>query len=673
MKNLLLKKPNFILYDGFEPSGRMHIAQGVFKAMNVNKATKAGGTFIFWVADWFALMNDKMGGDLEKIKTVGKYLIEVWKAVGMDMERVKFLWSSEEITHHADQYWTQALDIARRFTLARVTKCCQIMGRLENNLTAAQILYPIMQCTDIFFLKADICQLGVDQRKVNMLARDYCDAAGLKLKPIILSHHMLYGLKKGQQKMSKSDPFSAIFMEDTDEEICKKLGQAYCPIVPEEIESLPNEESMRLEEDPLMNPCLDYVRYIVFSSPGAKMEISGKTYSSFEQVKEDLLAEVISEKELKGSLIEAISSLIRPVREHFERDPQAKELLSKILSYKKEAVATETRFRHLAVNKTKAPWVVFAPVATEALDLDALLALVQQLAVPPKGAEIILWLPDWTSFTKNALGGDKKAIAAAYALLIAALRAAAPDRMQAVSVTYQSEAILSNPSDYWISVINVGRKFNLGRVLAVDEDGQVAGVLGALMHVGDVLATGAAHVVCAPAERKAHELAVEYYAVHPVPAPDRPDGLPVPQLHEVPPASFHLRAPGVVFDPDSVLLPALDATADVSRKLKKAFCEPGNVAHNPPLEIAKALVGFGGELVVRRKAENGGDRAYVRMEELWREFEGGELHPGDLKPAVSKLVEEFFGRIREGQKATEVKNALTTIKNYIKKAASKKK
>ena len=40
------------------------------------------------------------------------------------------------------------------------------MGRAEGNLTAAQILYPIMQCTDIFFLRADICQLGVDQRKV---------------------------------------------------------------------------------------------------------------------------------------------------------------------------------------------------------------------------------------------------------------------------------------------------------------------------------------------------------------------------------------------------------------------------------------------------------------------------------------------------------------------------
>ena len=74
---MLQKKPAFNAYDGFEPSGRMHIAQGVFKAVNVNKLTSSGCTFIFWVADWFALMNDKMGGDLAKIKVVGEYLKEV--------------------------------------------------------------------------------------------------------------------------------------------------------------------------------------------------------------------------------------------------------------------------------------------------------------------------------------------------------------------------------------------------------------------------------------------------------------------------------------------------------------------------------------------------------------------------------------------------------------------
>ena len=63
-----------------------------------------------------------------------------------------------------------------------------------------------------------------------MLARDYCDAAGRKKgKPIILSHHMLYGLKAGQAKMSKSDPDSAIFMEDSTADVRRKIRGAYCP------------------------------------------------------------------------------------------------------------------------------------------------------------------------------------------------------------------------------------------------------------------------------------------------------------------------------------------------------------------------------------------------------------------------------------------------------------
>ena len=42
---------------------------GVFKAMNVDKCTVPAATnsiFVFWVADWFALMNDKIGGDFTK-------------------------------------------------------------------------------------------------------------------------------------------------------------------------------------------------------------------------------------------------------------------------------------------------------------------------------------------------------------------------------------------------------------------------------------------------------------------------------------------------------------------------------------------------------------------------------------------------------------------------------
>ena len=186
------------------------------KSINVNKITRSGGVFIFWVADWFALLNNKMDGDLEKIRTVGRYFVEVWKAAGMDLANVQFLWASEEINKWAEEDWSLVIDISRKFNITRIKKCSQIMGRGEgDDMPTSNILYPCMQCADIFFIKADVCQLGLDQRKVNMLAREYCDAIKLEDKPVIISHHMLSGLKEGQAKMSKSDPDSAIFMEDT--------------------------------------------------------------------------------------------------------------------------------------------------------------------------------------------------------------------------------------------------------------------------------------------------------------------------------------------------------------------------------------------------------------------------------------------------------------------------
>ena len=45
------------------------------KALNVNKLTKSGVHFKFWVADWFAQLNNKMGGDLKKIQMIMNHLI----------------------------------------------------------------------------------------------------------------------------------------------------------------------------------------------------------------------------------------------------------------------------------------------------------------------------------------------------------------------------------------------------------------------------------------------------------------------------------------------------------------------------------------------------------------------------------------------------------------------
>ncbi|XP_057796293.1 tyrosine--tRNA ligase 1, cytoplasmic-like isoform X2 [Salvia miltiorrhiza] len=262
-------------------------------------------------------MNKKMGGDLNKIQVTGKYMIEIWKALGMNTEgdQVQFLWSSDEINSRGHEYWPLVEDIAIKNTLSRIVRCGQIMGRSEQDeLSAAQIFYPCMQCADIFFLK-----MGMDQRKVNMLAREYCDAIKRKNKPIILSHHMLPGLLEGQEKISKSDPSSSIFMEDEEADVKLKIKKAFCP--PKVVEK---------------NPCLEYIKYIVIPwfnefTVERKPENGGdKTFKSFEDLVVDYESGELHSGDLKPALAKAVNQLLQPVRDHFNNDPKAKELLKRV-------------------------------------------------------------------------------------------------------------------------------------------------------------------------------------------------------------------------------------------------------------------------------------------------------------------------------------------------------
>lgn len=325
-----------IAYDGFEPSGKIHIALGLMRAINVNKLTKAGVHLKFIVADWFAMINNKMGGDLDKIKVVGEYFIEVWKASGMDMKNVEFIWASDTMSK---DYWLMVLKIAQLNTVARVTRCSQIMGRSEKDeLSAAQIFYPCMQATDIWNLKADIAQLGMDQRKVNVLARETFPKLGLK-KPIAVHHHMLMGLTQPKtegltdveasvaKKMSKSNPDSAIFMTDSTEDINKKFAKAYCP------EGIVKD-----------NPVLEYCKYIIFEKikDGTLNEFlversekfgGAIIYKSYDELEKDFVEKKLHPMDLKNACAKYIDILLEPVRRHFQTDKKAKELLEKVNSY----------------------------------------------------------------------------------------------------------------------------------------------------------------------------------------------------------------------------------------------------------------------------------------------------------------------------------------------------
>jgi len=336
LRELLASKKNPLAYDGFEPSGQIHIAQGLLRTININRMLEAGCDFTFLIADWHAWINNKYGGDMEKIKTAGEYFIEVWKACGLK-DGVEFVWSSEMMGDPT--YWEKVIQIGRHSTLTRVLRTTQIMGRSEKDeLSAAQIFYPCMQAADIFHMDIDICQLGMDQRKVNILAREL----GPKLfgrKPVAVHHHMLLGLQQqphaasGESgktdaveraiamKMSKSNPASAIFMTDDPDVVTSKIAKAYCP--------------ERKAED---NPVLEYCRHIIFARMktlridrpekfGGPLELG-----SYDELAAKYVDGHLHPMDLKKGVAGAINDLLDPIRMHFAKGKPAK-LLEQIRSF----------------------------------------------------------------------------------------------------------------------------------------------------------------------------------------------------------------------------------------------------------------------------------------------------------------------------------------------------
>lgn len=336
LRELLEKKDHPIAYDGFEPSGLAHLPFGVLRPILLDDLLKAGVRMKLWIADWFAWVNNKMGGDLSKIREVGKYFIEVWKAAGVDFSKVEVLWTSDAVSD--DEYWKKVITVAQNVTLSRAKRAITIMGRTSKDLiTTAQLFYPMMQVADIFWLDVDICQLGLDQRRANILAREVAERLGWK-KPVAVHHHMLMGLQGVKRpegyddrpeldmaiasKMSKSRPETSIFVHDSKEVITKKISGAFCP--PREVKN---------------NPLLEYCKYIIFRKLGSlRIERAEKyggniEFYSYEQLESSYRDGRLHPADLKRAVAEALDKIISPIREHFERDPQARRLYEFVSSY----------------------------------------------------------------------------------------------------------------------------------------------------------------------------------------------------------------------------------------------------------------------------------------------------------------------------------------------------
>jgi len=103
----------------------------------------------------------------------------------------------------------------------------------------------------------------------------------------------------------------------------------------------------------------------------------------------------------------------------------------------------------------------------------------------------------------------------------------------------------------------------------------------------------------------------------------------------------------------------LDSPGDIKKKLKKAFCEPGNITDNGVLSFCKFVifpVALKGEkFTIERDEKNGGNASFEAYENLEQAFAKEEIHPGDLKAAVEKYLNRLLDPVRKTFESKELK------------------
>jgi tyrosyl-tRNA synthetase len=309
---MVLQKTKPRAYIGFEPSGTVHLGWKIC-TNKINDFLKIGFDFIVLMADWHAYINDKLGGDIEKIKLCGKYMEDCFAAMGIDKTKIKFVYASDYVSD--PNYWEIVLRTSKATSVARVKRAMDIMGRDEDEAEKdlSKLFYPAMQVSDIFYLDVDVAYGGMDQRHAHMLARDVSKKIGKK-SPVAIHTPLLTGLQAGgrmnaiEMKMSKSKPDSMISIHDGPEEVKKKINKAFCP-----------------EKQVEGNPILEICKFVIFPDLNGDSFLIERPekfggnleFDTYKDLEEAFMKD-LHPLDLKNATTSYINKILTPVHKYFE-------------------------------------------------------------------------------------------------------------------------------------------------------------------------------------------------------------------------------------------------------------------------------------------------------------------------------------------------------------------
>lgn len=220
-----------ILISGIQPTGRLHLGNYLGALKNFIELQNSGKyQCLFFIADYHSLTIDF--DPKQKAQEVLN-VEQAYLAAGVDPKKSSIFVQSH-IPESTELAWILNT-IAPIGELERMTQFKDKSSSTKQDVTvnAGLLTYPILMAADILLYDVKFVPVGDDQLQhlelTRTLARKFNNKFGqtfMEPKELLTKNPRVMSLNDPMKKMSKSQPEGCLFLDDSPEEIKKKIGRA---------------------------------------------------------------------------------------------------------------------------------------------------------------------------------------------------------------------------------------------------------------------------------------------------------------------------------------------------------------------------------------------------------------------------------------------------------------
>ncbi len=293
-----------------QPTGRLHIGNYLGALKNFVDLQKSGNyQCYFFLANLHALTEGPEPHALAEniLDLTANYL-----AAGLDPKK-SLIYQQSQIPAHTALAWVLNT-VTPMGELERMTQYKDKAARQAANVNAGLFTYPVLMAADIILYDAKFVPVGDDQMQhlelTRTVARRFNARFGgetfVEPKGVLTQTPRVMSLKDPLHKMSKSDPDSCLFIDDSPEDIRKKLARA--------VTDSDSEILYDPEHKPGLSNLLEIYGAFTGKDPHAvAIDFEGKRYSDLKNELAELISEHFTDFRRKKAALLAKPALLKKI------------------------------------------------------------------------------------------------------------------------------------------------------------------------------------------------------------------------------------------------------------------------------------------------------------------------------------------------------------------------